>query len=106
MASQKVIAITNEQSQDRLRQNIPVLAQRFDVDAPDLNIPLRYSLDYRRAVELERISKFIETLNEQEPTPEPNNAQVKLDAIVAMVSQPMTQWTKQELVDLVLGGAS
>ena len=96
MTSVKHIAIMIEQSHNRLQNSLPVLAQRFDLPPPDLDIPKRYPLDFRRATELERMSTFIEQLSD---SPSGNTT---LEAIRELVNNP--KWTKKQLLDILNGG--
>ena len=100
MASTKAKAITVQIAHERLKNAVPVLVERFQVDAPNMNIPKRYKPDYIRALELDRVSKFIDALAHADIAPPQDD---RLQAAIKLVSQPMTKWTKQEVKDL-LGG--
>ncbi len=94
MTSKIKLAIIIEESHNRLKKHTHVLAQQANIPAPDLSIPKKYDLDYRRAMELQRISIFIQRLAECMPdNPE----------LFKLVSKPKATWSKQEVMDLVLG---
>ena len=64
MASIQSIAITKERAYASLAETTRVLAERFGVEAPVLNIHKRYPLEYRQAQELARLAVFLEKMAE------------------------------------------
>ena len=98
MTSKIKLAISIDESHERLKKYVPMLAEQAHIESPDLFIPLRYNLEYRRAMELERLSVFIEHLAQSSASEECGDSELK-----KLVSRDKGNWTKDDVVKLVLG---
>lgn len=96
MASVQSIAIAKEKAYESLEHTTKVLAEYFGVNAPDLNIHKRYSLEYRNAQELLRMATFLEDMARSLG----NQSNDDLSEIKALVSQPDNKWTKAQVKEL------
>ena len=101
MVSSSSLAKMKVSAYSTLRETTQALADKFNVEPPDLDIHKRHPLKFRQVKELERIAEFLQSLNESLDE-KPNTNDDKWQVVVDLVSK--ANWTKQELLDLVLGG--
>lgn len=98
MASKQHIAITRQLAYEALHKSTMAIAEQLGIEAPVLNLHKRYGLEYRQAMELQRMAAFLQTVADSLGVPQQDT---RLEALDELVSK--RDWTKAQVIALIKG---